>query len=85
MRRDLDLAGRGSQGDLALVVAVDADDPPAGQDSRAAVGLLDLVEQVAEERDRVDPDIVAVLQRPGERAQLTVDIGEDSDPASDLA
>ncbi len=67
---------------LALVIAVDADDVPAGQDERARVGLLVAVEEVAEEGDCFNALLAAVRQRPFERPCRSVNVGEDADASA---
>src|SRR5205823_947637 len=72
------------EGRLALVVAVDADDRPAGQRARARVGLLEAVEQVAEQRDGPHARLPAVLQRPPQRPVRAVDVREHADDPAQL-
>jgi hypothetical protein len=60
--------------DLTLVVAVDADDVPAGKDQRARIGLLVPVEEVAEEGDRLDALRTTGSQRPFQRSYRSVDV-----------
>lgn len=78
-RLDIQLAGSDRECDLPFVVAVDPDDIPILEQPGTAIRLIDQVEEVTEESDRLDVEVGAEFERPFERAPFPVDIGEDAD------
>lgn len=79
-RFELKLAGSYRLRDFRFVVPVDADNGPAVEKSRAGVGFLDEIEEVAEQRDCLDPGAVAQIERTLQSSKLAVNIGQHRDP-----